>query len=219
MEEEEANSSKESESSDEEDCAKRLVEPEPLALGDKSSTGNKGRLSWWLPSKMNALRKKKMVDGDGDQNDLKKELTLLPAVAYVVGSIIGSGIFITPSTILCQTGSIGLSLIVWVIGGVVALAGGLCYAELGLLIRKSGGDYSYIKETYSFRNKHRLFEVLGSLLSFLFIWASMCMLGSFSLAIISLTCAQYLVQPFFIGCNEGIPLSAIKLLAISMLGE
>ena len=197
---------------------KRLVESEPLALGDKSTD----KRLWWLPAKVSALlsrRRKKVVHRNGcaDQNDLKKELTLLPAVAYVVGSIIGSGIFITPSTILCRTGSFGLSLIVWVIGGVVALAGGLCYTELGLLIRKSGGDYSYIKETYSFRKKHRPLEVLGSLLSFLFIWASTCVIRSSSLAIISLTCARYLIQPFFIGCE--IPLSAAKLLAISVLGE
>lgn len=166
----------------------------------------------------------KQKDGGSDssvnENSLKKELTLLSGVAYVVGSIIGSGIFITPSTILCRTGSFGLSLIVWVIGGIVAISGGLCYIELGLLIRKSGADYSYVKEAYSFRKKYRVLEVLGSLLAFLFIWASTCVIRASSLAVLSLTCAQYLVQPFFIGCDsDHLPDGAIKLISISVLSE
>ena len=154
----------------------------------------------------------------GDKIRLKKELTLFPAVAYVVGAIIGSGIFITPKTILCLTGSFGLSLVVWVIGGVIAAAGGLCYVELGLLIRKSGGEYSYLKEAYSFRNKHRVFEVLGSLLSFLFVWASMLIIRPSSLALITLTCARYLVRPFYVDC-DAISESAVKLLAVSILSK
>ena len=152
----------------------------------------------------------------GGKNSLKKELTLLSGVAYIVGSIIGSGIFITPSTILCQTGSFGLSLIVWVIGGAIALAGGLCYTELGLLIRKSGADYCYIKEAYSFKKKYRSLEVFASLLSYLYASMSTFILRPSSLAIISLTCSQYLIQPFYLSCEE-VPQGPLKLIGISVI--
>ena len=160
---------------------------------------------------------KENTDEDG-QKSLKKELTLFSGVAYVVGLIIGSGIFITPKTILCQTGSFGLSMIVWVIGGIVAMTGGLCYIELGLLIRKSGGELSYIKETYSFKKKYKGTDVLGSLLSFLYLWASLCIIRATSLAVITLTCARYLIRPFFIEC-EDVPEDAVKLLSICVLGK
>ena len=152
----------------------------------------------------------------GNQLRLKRELSYFSGLGYVIGGIIGSGIFVTPSTILCRTGSFGISMLVWVIGGVVALSGGLCYIELGLLIRKSGGDYSYIKEIYSFKKSNRISVVLGSLLSFLFVWGSVFVLRASSLAIITLTCAEYFIKPLFIEC-EDIPRNAVKLLSISIL--
>ncbi len=158
--------------------------------------------------------------GDADDGGLKRELNLFSAVAYLVGTIIGSGIFITPRTILCRTGSFGTSLIVWVIGGIAAMAGGLCYIELGLLVRKSGGEYSFIKEAYSFKKKYRVLELLGSLLSFLYIWCSVFVIRSSSLAVITLTCAQYLIQPFYIGCNSNdIPDSAVKLISLTIISK
>lgn len=155
---------------------------------------------------------------DSDQASLKKELTLFSGVAYVVGGIIGSGIFITPRTILCRTGSFGLTLMVWVIGGMMAMAGGLCYIELGLLIKKSGAEYSFIKEAYSFKKKHKILEVVGSLLSFLFIWSSMCIIRASSVAVITLTCARYLIRPFYIGCDD-VPENAVKLLSLTIISE
>ena len=154
---------------------------------------------------------------DCDSSGLKKELNLFFAVAYVVGTIIGSGIFITPQTILCRTGSFGTSLIVWVIGGIAAMGGGLCYIELGLLIRKSGAEYSFIKEAYSFKKKY--LEVIGSLLSFLYIWCSVFVIRSSSLAVITLTSAEYLIRPFYIHCSDNIPNSAVKLISLSLISK
>lgn len=157
-------------------------------------------------------------DSSSNQPDLKKHLSLFSLVAYIVGTIIGSGIFITPKSILCRTGSFGLSLIVWTLGGMVAMAGGICYVELGLLLKKSGGEYSIIKEAYSFKKKHKAFEVLASLLSFLFIWCSTCVVRPSALAIITLTSAQYLIQPFYLNCDN-IPEGAVKLVSLALLGE
>lgn len=157
-----------------------------------------------------------------DKNVLKKELTLFSGTMYVVGNIIGSGIFITPRDILSLSGSFGLSLVLWIIGGILAVGGGLCFIELSLLIKKSGGEYCFLKEAYSFKKKYKIFEVFGGLLGFLFIWCSLFVIRASALAIIVLTCAQYLLRPviFFMGCDHTrAPESAVKLLSLALLGK
>ena len=148
---------------------------------------------------------------------LGKELTLINGVGYIAGGVIGSGIFITPKTILTHTNSFGLSLIVWIIGGLIAFAGALCYCELGTLLQKSGAEFVYIREAYSFKRKKPWFNFLGSLLAFLFVWASVFVIRASALAIITLACARYLCRPFYIDCD--VPVHIVKLLALSALSE
>lgn len=64
------------------------------------------------------------------------------------GNIIGSGVFVTPKGVLENAGSVGVSLLVWVCSGLITAVGALCYAELGVTIPKSGGDYSYVKDIF-----------------------------------------------------------------------
>ncbi len=63
------------------------------------------------------------------------------ATSYMIGNIIGSGIFITPTSILMRTHSVGLSLIVWTLCAVIAIMGSLCYIELGTSIRSSSQSF------------------------------------------------------------------------------
>lgn len=71
------------------------------------------------------------------------KLGLLAAISYVIANIVGSGIFITPTGILKRCNSVGLSLAIWTICGLLSLLGALCYVELGTSIRQSGSDFAY----------------------------------------------------------------------------
>ena len=146
---------------------------------------------------------------------LKREITPFSGVFVVINQFIGSGIFITQSGILNYAGSFGVSLLCWLFGGTVALAGAVCYLELGLLVRKTGGEYAILLEAYSFRKKNRWVEMLGSLVSFLYTWTNVLLLRGVAVSIITMTCARYFTHPFFIGCE--VPEAAVKLIALSIL--
>ena len=60
--------------------------------------------------------------------------------------MIGSGIFVSPRYVLLHSGSVGVTLMVWISSGVMAMFGALCYCELGTMIQRSGGEPTYIRE-------------------------------------------------------------------------
>lgn len=69
----------------------------------------------------------------------------LHCCSFVVGVIVGSGIFATPGQVLLNAGSVGLTLLAWVAAGVVALFSSFIYAELGSAIPHAGGDSEYLR--------------------------------------------------------------------------
>uniref|UniRef100_A0A0A9WWJ9 Y+L amino acid transporter 2 n=1 Tax=Lygus hesperus TaxID=30085 RepID=A0A0A9WWJ9_LYGHE len=133
-----------------------------------------------------------LVTPSDDKNEkvrLKKELGLLEGVAIILGIICGSGIFISPKGVIQEVGSVGSSLIVWALCGLLSMVGALCYAELGTSIPKSGGDYAYI------------FEAFGPVPAFLYLWDAMMIFVPTTNAIMGLTFAKYVIQPFFPECD------------------
>jgi basic amino acid/polyamine antiporter, APA family len=101
---------------------------------------------------------------------LKRELGLWPAVSIVVGTVIGSGIFLVPSTMMQRVGSVQMVFLVWITGGLLSLAGALSYAELAAAMPEAGGEYVYLREAY------------GPIWGFLYSWTQMWVAKSGSIA-------------------------------------
>ncbi|MBM2841477.1 MAG: amino acid permease [Bacteroidetes bacterium] len=129
---------------------------------------------------------------------LKRALSRFDLTMIAIGGTIGSGIFLTPSLIARNLESPVLILGVWVIGGLMALAGSLTFAELGGMMPGSGGVYVYLSQTY------------GKLFGFLYGWAYLLVVNTGGIAALSIAFATYL--GFFI------PLGAAGIKVVAILG-
>src|ERR1043165_5867038 len=102
------------------------------------------------------------------------------ATGVVVGCISGVGIFFGPAQTAAQTGSGGLNLLAWGIGGVIALCGALAFAELGGMYNASGAQYEILRDAY------------GPMPAFLYVFCNNTVISGATVAIIAITCAQNL---------------------------
>ncbi|XP_072757909.1 b(0,+)-type amino acid transporter 1 isoform X2 [Anoplolepis gracilipes] len=140
---------------------------------------------------------------DAEANDavhLKRRVGLVSGVALIVGTMIGSGIFVSPSGLLLRTGSVGISFVVWTACGLLSLCGALAYAELGTMNTSSGAEYAYFMDAF------------GAPPAFLFSWVSTLVLKPSQMAIICLSFAQYTVEAFTVDCEP--PDQVVKVVAL-----
>jgi APA family basic amino acid/polyamine antiporter len=114
---------------------------------------------------------------------LARTLGLRDLILIVVGTVIGSGIFLVPSTVLRQTGGdVTIALVVWVVAGVLSLLGALTYAEMGAAKPDAGGLYVYLRDAF------------GPLPAFLYGWTAFFVIGSGSVATLAVAFTAYLRQ-------------------------
>ncbi|VDM65046.1 unnamed protein product [Strongylus vulgaris] len=123
-----------------------------------------------------------MVPDEAGARRARNKMGFIACTSYVVGNIIGSGIFITPTTILSYTHSVGLSLIVWIGCGLISLLGAICYIELGTSILEPGCDFAYTV------------YVGWEAIAFAFMWVSVFVTYPASAAVQALTFGQYIVN-------------------------
>src|SRR4051812_4774532 len=110
-------------------------------------------------------------------------LTVSDVVAIVVGLVVGAGIFKAPAMVAANVGSETAVLLTWLFGGLVSLAGALCYAELAGAYPSAGGEYHFLKMAY------------GRAPAFLFAWARLAVLQTGSIALLAFVAGDYLVEP------------------------
>lgn len=118
----------------------------------------------------------------GGSLEKRKTLTYLNGLSLIIGLIIGSGIFSSPSQISSKVGSPGAALVVWIVAGILAWTGAASYAELGGAIPLNGGAQVYLAKTF------------GELAGFLFTWTAVLVLKPGSAAIISIIMGEYFVR-------------------------
>ena len=99
-----------------------------------------------------------MTQASTTRPELARDLRLSHAGAVVVGTIIGSGIFLVPAEMMQAVGSARLVYAAWVVGGILSFFGALTYAELGAMKPQAGGEYIYVRDAY------------GPLAGFLYAW-------------------------------------------------
>ncbi|MFZ9138814.1 MAG: APC family permease, partial [Hylemonella sp.] len=128
-----------------------------------------------------------MSPHNGSDETPTQRLTPFGAIAIIVGIVIGAGIFKTPSMVAGMTGDPGWMLVAWVLGGLISLAGALCYAELATTYPHAGGDY------------HFLTRAFGKSISFLYAWAKAMVINTGSIALLSFVFADYMNKVLNLG--------------------
>ena len=155
------------------------------------------------------------VNGDGK---LIRGLSLLDATMIVIGSMIGSGIFITSAESARTIGSPGWLIVAWALAGVLTITGALCCAELAAMMPRAGGQYVFLREAY------------GSATGFLFGWSLFFVIQTGTIAAVAVAFARfmgvlapsisesnYIIEPTHLFGSYAISLSTAQLVAIILI--
>src|SRR6185436_19093475 len=113
-----------------------------------------------------------------------RRIGLFSGVMMVVGGIIGAGIFRNPAEVAHRVVTTELTLLAWVIGGVIAIIGAFCYGELGARNPKAGGGYVYLRDAF------------GEMPAFLYAWTLLLVIATGAIAGVAVTFANYTVALF-----------------------
>lgn len=139
------------------------------------------------------------IKGEKSAAHLERQLTLFSAFILVVANMIGTGIYTTSGFIIKELGDPGAMLLCWLLGGIFALCGALCYGELGAMFPHSGGEYVFLRESF------------GQAMAFLSGWISLIVGFSAPIAASAVAFATY----FFKAC----PINTGGSVVISLLGN
>ena len=145
---------------------------------------------------------------ESNPQELKKELSLTDASMIVIGSMIGSGIFIVSADVTRNLGSPGYLLLTWIITGVITLISALSYGELAGMIPNAGGQYVYLRQAYN------------PLVGFLFGWTTFLVIETGTIAAIAVAFAKYtgVLLPEYIGTeHKFLFFDTQQLLAIALI--
>src|SRR5258705_3107162 len=125
---------------------------------------------------------------------LQKTIGLWSATTIVIGSVIGSTIFMKPATMAGQLGSPLVLIAVWVVAGIISIFGAMAFAELGTMFPETGGQYVYLRKAY------------GDFIAYLYGWGSIAVINTAAIAAIAFVCAEYagnfIHLPRFNGATE-----------------
>ena len=116
---------------------------------------------------------------DNNQEEFKKELGLLDGTMLVVGSMIGSGIFIVSADIVRQVGSSGWLILIWILTGLITVIAAVSYGELSAMFPKAGGQYVYLKEAYN------------KLIAFLYGWSFFAVIQTGTIAAVGVAFSKF----------------------------
>ena len=137
---------------------------------------------------------------------LPRVLRFPDLVLLTLGSVIGSGIFIVPATVLTLTGgALGPALFAWVVGGILSLLGALTYAELAAMKPESGGIYVYIRDAF------------GSPVAFLYGWAMILVIASATVATLAVAFSAYLRELITLSPWEMKAVAVVVIIAIAAI--
>ncbi|HWN70518.1 MAG TPA: amino acid permease [Haliangium sp.] len=132
-------------------------------------------------------------------------LTLFDAAMVVVGGIIGAGIFLNPAIVAQRVGTPALVVSAWAIGGVIALMGALCYAELGARRPHAGGGYVYLHEAF------------GPMPAFLYGWTLLLVASTGGIAAVAVTFASYASTLLHLGDGVVKPLAVVTIAVLTAI--
>lgn len=127
------------------------------------------------------------MDQPQNEQEFKRELKLLDGIMLVIGSMIGSGIFIVSAAMTLQVGSSGWLILAWVLSGIITIIAAVSYGELSGMFPKAGGQYVYLKEAYN------------KLIAFLYGWSFFAVIQTGTIAAVGVAFAKftaYIYPPF-----------------------